>query len=33
MNLKMKSNKHLEKKIEPMKPTFETLNLDNDENP
>ena len=26
-------NKKLEKKIEPMKPTFETLNLGNDENP
>jgi len=26
-------NKRLEKKIEPMKPTFETLNLGNDENP
>ena len=28
MNLKMKLMK-----IEPMEPTFETLNLDNDENP
>ena len=26
-------NKQLEKKIEPMEPTFETLNLGNDENP
>ena len=26
-------NKQLEKKIEPVEPTFETLNLDNDENP
>ena len=26
-------NKKLEKKIEPMEPTFETLNLGNDENP
>ena len=26
-------NKQLEKKIEPMEPTFETLNLDNYENP
>ena len=26
-------NKQLEKKIEPLEPTFETLNLDNDENP
>ena len=26
-------NKQLEKKIEPMEPTFETLNLSNDENP
>ena len=25
-------NKQLEKKIKPMKPTFETLNLGNDEN-
>ena len=26
-------NKKLEKKIEPMEPTFETLNLGNDKNP
>ena len=26
-------NKQLEKKIEPMEPTFETINLGNDENP
>ena len=26
-------NKQLEKKIKPMEPTFETLNLGNDENP
>ena len=26
-------NKQLEKKIEPMKPTLETINLGNDENP
>ena len=26
-------NKQLEKKIEPMEPTFETLNLGNNENP
>ena len=26
-------NKQLEKKIEPIEPTFETLNLGNDENP
>ena len=26
-------NKQLEKKIEPVEPTFETLNLDNNENP
>ena len=26
-------NKQLEKKIEPVEPTFETLNLDNDDNP
>ena len=26
-------NKQLEKKIEPIEPTFETLNLDNDKNP
>ena len=26
-------NEQLEKKIEPMEPTFETLNLGNDENP
>ena len=26
-------NKQLEKKFEPMEPTFETLNLGNDENP
>ena len=26
-------NKNLERKIEPMEPTFETLNLGNDENP
>ena len=26
-------NKKLEKKIEPMEPTFETLNLENNENP
>ena len=26
-------NKQLEKEIEPMEPTFETLNLANDENP
>ena len=26
-------NKLLEKKIKPMEPTFETLNLGNDENP
>ena len=26
-------NIQLEKKIEPMEPTFETLNLDNDKNP
>ena len=26
-------NKKLEKKIEPMEPTFKTLNLGNDENP
>ena len=26
-------NKQLEKKIEPMEPIFETLNLGNDENP
>ena len=26
-------NKQLEKKIEPMEPTFETLNLGNDQNP
>ena len=30
---KTKINKQLEKKIEPMEPTFETLNLGNDENP
>ena len=27
------TNKQLEKKIEPMKPTLETINLSNDENP
>ena len=32
MNLKTKLKK-LEMKIEPMEPTFETLNLGNDENP
>ena len=26
-------NKQLEKKIEPMEPTFETINLGNNENP
>ena len=26
-------NKQLEKKIEPMEPTFEILNLNNDKNP
>ena len=26
-------NKQLEREIEPMEPTFETLNLGNDENP
>ena len=26
-------NKQLEKEIEPMEPTFETLNMANDENP
>ena len=26
-------NKQLEKKIEPMEPIFETINLDNDKNP
>ena len=30
---KTKINKQLEKKIEPMEPTFETINLGNDENP
>ena len=33
MNLKMKSIKKLEKKIEPMEPILETINLGNDENP
>ena len=28
-----KINKQLEKKIEPMEPTFETINLGKDENP
>ena len=33
MNLKMKLINNWKKKIEPMEPTFETLNLGNDENP
>ena len=31
--LENKTNKQLKKKIEPMEPTFETLNLGDDENP
>lgn len=33
MNLKMKLINNQKKKIEPMEPTLETLNLGNDENP
>ena len=33
MNLKMKLINNWKKKIEPMEPIFETLNLGNDENP
>ena len=33
MNLKMKLINKWKKKIEPMEPTLETINLGNDENP
>ena len=33
MNLKIKLINNWKRKIEPMEPTFETINLGNDENP